>query len=228
MEREGVARFPGARGRIPNFIGAEEAASLLSQMEVWQRAKTIKSNPDLPQRPLRESALRDGKRVYMAVPRLRDKRCFVELDPAQIKGNERSASTIKGAFRMGRLVNLEDMRRVDLIVAGSVAVNEEGGRVGKGGGYSDLEFGLAREAGIIGEETPILTTVHPLQVVQDEIEMKVHDIPVDFIVTQDRVIATHHKLKKPDGVYWDMLKEEMLQTIPVLKDKKKWSSWKKK
>jgi 5-formyltetrahydrofolate cyclo-ligase len=220
MEREGVARFPGARGRIPNFVGAEESTTLLPQLEIWQRAKTIKSNPDLPQRPLRESALLEGKWVYMAVPRLRDEKCFVELDPAHVKGNERGASTIKGAFRLGRLVRFKDMRRIDLIVAGSVAVNEEGGRVGKGGGYSDLEYGLALEAGIIEKETPLLTTVHPLQIVQEEIEMKAHDIPIDFILTQDRIIATHHKLKKPDGIYWEMLNEEMLQSIPVLQDKK--------
>jgi 5-formyltetrahydrofolate cyclo-ligase len=31
MQREKVARFPGAQGRIPNFIGAEVCARLLAE-----------------------------------------------------------------------------------------------------------------------------------------------------------------------------------------------------
>ena len=56
------------------------------------------------------------------------------------------------------------MPPVDLVVCGSVAVNREGARVGKGGGFSDLEFALLVEAGLIGDATVLATTVHPLQV----------------------------------------------------------------
>lgn len=45
------------------------------------------------------------------------------------------------------------MRPVDLIVCGTVAVNRRGVRVGKGGGYSDLEFALLVEAGLMIDET---------------------------------------------------------------------------
>lgn len=221
MESEGVSRFPGTRGRIPNFMGAEKTVSQLAQLEVWQRAKTLKVNPDLPQRPVREKALKEGKRVYMAVPRLRAEKCFVELDPLRLQGEERRASTIKGAFQLGKLVGLEEMREIDLILAGSVAVNEEGARMGKGGGFSDLEYALGREAGIIREQTPVLTTVHPLQILAEKILMKAHDIPVDFIITPERVIPTNHKLKKPEGILWEILKEEMLESIPVLKNQRK-------
>ena len=155
--------------------------------------------------------------MNLAVPKLRAEKCFVELNPARLEGEERRASTIKGAFQLGRLVGLEEMREVDLIVAGSVAVNEEGGRIGKGGGFSDLEYALGREAGIIREATPVLITVHPLQILSEEIEMEVHDIPVDFIITPERVIATHHQLKRPEGIVWEILKEEMIQSMPVLK-----------
>ena len=34
MQREGVARFPGAFGRVPNFAGSEQAAQLLREMAV--------------------------------------------------------------------------------------------------------------------------------------------------------------------------------------------------
>jgi 5-formyltetrahydrofolate cyclo-ligase len=35
---------------------------------------------------LRQAALREGKIIYMAVPRLRRERCFIELDPKQLGG----------------------------------------------------------------------------------------------------------------------------------------------
>ena len=72
LEAEGVARFPGARGRIPNFTGAEAAAERLAELPEWHAAEVVKSNPDAPQLPVRRRARREGKRLYMAVPRLRD------------------------------------------------------------------------------------------------------------------------------------------------------------
>ena len=76
-------------------------------------------------------------------------------------------------------MNLEEVRKIDLIVCGSVAVNRKGARVGKGGGYSDLEFALLTEEKKIGRDTPIITSVHPLQIVNESIPMTDHDIPAE-------------------------------------------------
>ncbi|MEM4567917.1 MAG: 5-formyltetrahydrofolate cyclo-ligase, partial [Sulfolobales archaeon] len=47
MEEEGIARFPRpVFGRIPNFVGAEEAASRLVRSEVFRNSKVVKVNPD--------------------------------------------------------------------------------------------------------------------------------------------------------------------------------------
>src|SRR5262245_28706340 len=106
MERPGVRRFPGARGRIPNFVGAEKAVERLSELKVWKRAQVLKCNPDSPQRPVRLRALKEGKVVYMAVPRLREMDCFIELDPSRLGKNITQASSIEGAFRFGRSVQI--------------------------------------------------------------------------------------------------------------------------
>ncbi len=217
LQSEHVARFPGARGRIPNFLGAERCASQVSELKVWQAARFIKSNPDSPQRAIRHLALKQGKTIYMAVPRLRDEKCFVELDPARIGKNVYAASSIKGAFEFGRQVSVREMKPVDLILCGSVAVRRDGARVGKGGGYSDLEYGIAVELGVITPQTPIITTVHSLQIVTRRIALAPHDIPVDFIITPEESIATKTKLSRPEGVYWDYLDEEKIAAIPLLK-----------
>ena len=78
---------------------------------------------------------------------------------------------------------------MDLVVVGSVAVNRRGTRLGKGAGYSDIEIALLQEAGRIGPSTVIVTTVHPLQVIDEPIPETEHDFSVDLIVTPGEVIA---------------------------------------
>jgi 5-formyltetrahydrofolate cyclo-ligase len=217
LETKGVARFPGARGRIPNFKGAEKCAEKVAELDVWKEAKVVKANPDSPQRAIRHLALKQGKTIYMAVPRLREEKCFVELDPKKLSGGKiYEASSIKGAFALGRQISLKKMKPVDLILCGSVAVRRDGLRLGKGGGYSDLEFALALEAGIIEQNAPIITTVHPLQIVDQKIELQPHDIPVDFIVTPDESIKCRTKYPRPRGIYWQYLNDEKIAAIPVL------------
>lgn len=217
LEDAGVDRFPGVEGRIPNFAGAEEAAERLRQIEVWEAAATLKANPDSPQWPVRQRALEDGKVVYMAVPRLSEERPFFYLDPDRISTSPRRASSIKGASREGRTVEVEDLAPVDLVVVGSVAVARDGSRLGKGGGYSDLEFALARAAGWIESDTRIVTTVHEIQILEPgEIPMEVHDVPVDFVVTPERVIECDATYGRPEGIVWDALDEEKVDSIPLL------------
>jgi 5-formyltetrahydrofolate cyclo-ligase len=212
-----VGRFPGTRGRIPNFVGAERAADRLGELDVWKRAQVLKCNPDSPQRPVRLRALKEGKIVYMAVPRLRELECFIELDPSRLGKKITQASSIEGAFRFGRSVRPERMRPINLIVCGTVAANPQGARIGKGGGYSDLEYGLGREAGLVKLRTPIVTTVHDLQVLDEELPVLPHDIPVDYIVTPTALIETHTRLPRPKGIYWEYLTKDQIDAIPYLK-----------
>jgi len=218
LQKERVARFPGARGRIPNFIGAESSARLLCESPLWKRAKTIKINPDSPQRPIRQRALEEGKVLYMAVPRLKENRPFIELDPKGLKASPFQASSIKGASRYGRPVTLKEVKKIDLVVCGSVAVNRDGARVGKGGGYSDLEYALLREEGKIHGKTPIVTTVHPLQIRKDPIPMTEHDISLNAIVTPIEIyLIKKSNHPRPKGIYWERLPPAKINTIPVLK-----------
>jgi 5-formyltetrahydrofolate cyclo-ligase len=219
MREARVARFPGAAGRIPNFTGAEAAADRLRGLPAWQAAGTVKANPDSAQWPVRQRALEDGKTVYMAVPRLAEPEPFFALDPAHLSEKPRAASSIKGATRSARRVHLADLSPVDLVVMGSVAAGEDGARLGKGGGFADLEFALASAAGLIGPHTVSVTTVHEVQLCPaGTIPLTGHDIPVDFIVTPDRVIDCRpaHGPRPAAGICWPDLTEEKIAAIPLL------------
>jgi 5-formyltetrahydrofolate cyclo-ligase len=216
MEETHVARFPmPVHSRIPNFEGAETAAKKLSETQVFQRAKTVFCCPDSPQRWVRSMILKEGKTLVMASPRLRED--FILLDPQRIDSKHYpEASTIAGAFKYGSRVDPSDIK-VDFKVTGSVAVTVDGGRVGKGGGYSDIEYGLLKEFNCINEETPIATTVHDLQVVVWVPMDPTHDMPLNYIATPTRIIETKTKIPKPKGIDWKLLSETQVQEIPLLK-----------
>jgi 5-formyltetrahydrofolate cyclo-ligase len=215
LERKGAARFPGARGRIPNFAGAAAAAERLAALPEWRRAQVVKANPDAPQLPVRARALAEGKHLYMAVPRLTEPKPFVLLDPHRLKVPPHRAASIRGGAAAGRKVAIDEMQPVNLVVCGSVAVNWKGVRVGKGGGFSDLEFALLVAAGLIDSDTLIVTTVHPLQVLKEELPETDHDFRVGRIVTPDGVIRCR-RARRPPGILWEHLDDEKIKAIPVL------------
>jgi 5-formyltetrahydrofolate cyclo-ligase len=219
MREAKVARFPGAAGRIPNFTGAEAAAERLRRLPEWRAAKTIKSNPDSAQWPVRQRALEDGKTVYMAVPRLAEAEPFFLLDPDHLGQPPRKAASIAGAAKSARRVTLDEITPVDLVVMGCVAAGTDGARLGKGGGFADLEYALASAAGLIGPDTLCVTTVHEIQVRDaGEIPLTSHDVPVDLIVTPERVIdcRPHHGPREKPGIRWEDLTEEKIAAIPLL------------
>ena len=183
LETNGVARFPlPCYGRIPNFAGSEKAAEKVRFLKEWKNAKVVFANPDFAQRKVREYALLDGKILVMASPRL--KRGYVVVDPKNVKGIENFASTIRGALKYGKMVNLQEIPKPDLIVEGSVAVDMRGHRLGKGHGYGDVEIeALKRMFG----EILVATTVHDIQVV-DAVPFEERNEKVSLIVTPTKII----------------------------------------
>jgi 5-formyltetrahydrofolate cyclo-ligase len=162
LEREGAAKPPGrVVGKIPNFLGTEAAADQLAALPPWEEAQVLKANPDKAQRPIRARALTEGKVLYMAVPRLADELPFYLLDPEHLSMSPWEAAAKEGAAKAGRKVAATELPSVDLVVCGSVAVNRQGARIGKGGGFSDLEVAFLVEAGVIRADTVLATTVHP-------------------------------------------------------------------
>lgn len=215
MVAESVVGFPGAHGRIPNFTGAGDAAAALAELPEWQASTAIKANPDMPQLPVRARALADDLVVFMAVPKLREPEPFIRLDPATLEVKPRAAASIKGSSTHGVPVGLDELPHIDLVVCGTVAVNRLGARIGKGGGYSDLEFAVGLEAGRIDDDTVIVTTVHDVQVVDDDLPETEHDFRVDVIVTPTEVIRCD-RITRPPGIIWDHLDADKIASIPIL------------
>lgn len=218
LEREGAVP-EDSYGKIPSFSGAAATAERLAELDLWKRARTIKANPDWAQLPIRIRALKDGKLLYMAVPKMASLRPFFLLDPALLDLPPEQAAEKKGAAQVARRIGVEDMRPIDVVICGSVAVNRSGARIGKGAGYSDLEVALLIEAGLVTAETVIVAPVHQLQVVDEEIPETDHDFSVDLIVTPDEVIECRDR-RRPRGLVWNDLTPEKIEAIPVLRTRR--------
>ena len=227
MEEKDIARFPRpVHHRIPNFVGAEQAAKRLATLPEFENAKCVKVNPDTPQRPVRHLVLEQGKTLLTPQPRLRTgffSTIQMKLLPSLVKVEECTSS--KGVVKYGTSVTLNDKYTVDLVVVGSTAVcPNTGARVGKGEGFAELEWGiLSLQGNLDAVTTLVVTTVHDEQIVNDipEGALTKHDVPVDIIVTPTRIIRVPNRAPKPSGVFWDLLSPQKLAQIRVLQQLKR-------
>jgi len=223
LEAERVAIGP-AWDMIPNFAGADLAAFHLTQAPEWAKAKSIKTNPDAPQIPIRIRALYEGKRVFAPVPYLTENFPYLRLDPERLKRLGVSfelAATAEGFMAHGERIGFEEVDPLDFAVVGSVAVSRAGGRTGKGAGFADLETAIFRELGIMRADTPVATSVHSSQLVDGgRLVLEAHDSPLDYIATERELIRTGNAERRPGGVDWPRVRPEQFEQIPFLADLK--------
>ena len=184
LKEKGLSKRPeGDKGKIPDFKGSKAAAQRLSRTIEWSQANLIFCSPDTAQRPVRELALDHEKDLIMATPKI--EQGYILLKGKSLKEKSKTASTIKGAFKYGKTV--DKLPAVDLVVEGSVAVDKNGKRLGKGGGYADIEISELLKQKSIEFSTPIVTTIHPLQIVT-KVPVESHDQKINMIVTPNEVI----------------------------------------
>ncbi|CAJ1958514.1 unnamed protein product [Cylindrotheca closterium] len=232
MEAKDIAQYPRpVHHRIPNFVGADEAAARLTELPEFQQAACIKVNPDTPQRPVRHAVLEQGKTLLTPQPRLRTG-FFSTLSMDTLPGVEINGCTnSKGVAKFGTQVTLHDKYTVDLVVVGSTAVcPNTGARVGKGEGFAELEWGILSQMGnLSAQNCLVVTTCHDIQVVEPDSEdggipadsLTKHDVPVDIIVTPTRIIRVPNRAPKPSGIMWDLLSPQKLAQIKVLRQLKR-------
>lgn len=224
MEAQNIAQNPRpVHHRIPNFVGASSAAKKLSELAAFVMANCVKVNPDSPQKQVRFLTLSDGKKLLTPQPRLRTG-FFSILESSMLTPSTiNEACTSVGVAKYGRPIGLDEKIKVDVIVIGSVAVDPKtGARLGKGEGFAELEYGMLRYMGAIDDSTPVVTSVHDCQIVDDiPVEkLLVHDVPVDIICTPTQVIFTNRTIPKPQGIYWNKLSPEKLGQIRILRELK--------
>lgn len=174
LREEGVALFPN-ENHIPNFKGVEDTIKKILELDEYKKANKIFISPDTPQRILIKYAIKDGKEIYMATPKLRKGFCKVAI----------YSSSLREILNHAKILGW-NVPKIDFALIGSVAVDLKGNRIGKGGGYGDREILFLRN---INSKVIIATNVHDLQVFNDlSYLMESHDQKVDIIITPTRIL----------------------------------------
>ena len=178
---------------IPDFEGSEIATDHIVEMAEYKDAEFLFITPD---------------------------NCLVE--PGMVpKGAELYAAWLDGMEHFGRPISLEDIAKygkIDFLVTGASAVSVDGVRFGKGHGFFDLEWGMFTDLGLVGEDTPVVATVHDCQVVHEKLHPSDTDILVDHIATPGKLHTIERRAKRPHGVIWDLLEPEQIRQTPPLQE----------
>jgi len=155
----------------------ERAFNNLFEAEFWKNARVIflyygvGTEPDT--RPIIERALAEGKTV--SLPLTEKNGIMSAREVTSLEG------LLPGTFSIPE--PSYDMREVtpeetDLVIVPGASFDRQGGRLGKGGGYYDrflLKTGAVKAA------------VFREALLMDKVPMESHDIPVDYLVTDEKV-----------------------------------------
>lgn len=228
LDNNKVASFPWPpHKRVPNFKGAEDAGDKAMTMEQFGKAQVLKIDPDKPLQQMRIHTLEEKKQLLVPTPRLRYG-FLNRITPPEDADRKtvKACVTRQGFAEYSKPVGLDENVQVDLVIVGAVAVSPKGWRVGKGEGYSDLEYAIMASMGSVNARTPVVAIVHDCQVLDlpDKI-FGPHDVPVDYIVTPTKIIACENRPAKPAGIIWSILTLEKVEAIPIL-GKLRYRDWK--
>ncbi len=207
---------------IADYEGSNRSADLMREHEIYKKSNLVFITPDNNLEKLREYALLDKKILLMTNYGI--SRGFCIIRPGEVpEGKEELAATLDGFEKFMHQISLDDVKKefnkVDMLVTGGSAISTQGFRFGKGHGYFDLEWAMFWETDLVDLETPVFAVGHNCQIVDVEIEPSSYDTVVDYIVTPDEIISVKTNFPKPtQGILWDKLQEDMIESIPPLKE----------
>jgi len=186
MEEAGVLTFPlEVFGRVPNFIGAEQAAELLAQQPEFERAKVVFVSPDHVLRRVRELVLERGKVLAVSLPQRLARRTKQALLQITERRAVKAAADIDNFLRYGQPLSSP----VDLAVLSSVVVDRLGNRLTPRREFGDREWQMLVDNGFVHEGTKVATIAHPLQFADDLVKwITDEDVKAHLIVTPQEVI----------------------------------------
>jgi 5-formyltetrahydrofolate cyclo-ligase len=185
---------------------SHKAAEQLRRLPAYRQAKTIFAEPGAELLQIRSNALVDGKELIIPGPGLKEG--FYRLRPYTVSFREVvHAVTYKGLSRYGERLNRENLGRLalDLLLTGAVAVDNRGGRLGKGQGFFDLACAALHESGAVVAGGGILAVVAENQIVSGELPLDPWDVRVDGIVTPSSFREIVHASRSQPAVYWEVV-----------------------
>jgi 5-formyltetrahydrofolate cyclo-ligase len=63
-----------------------------------------------------------------------------------------------------------------------------------------------------------MDSIHPLQIVDNDLPEIDHDFGIDYIVTPEEIVSTRRENGCPKGIIRDHLTEDKISDIPILRE----------
>jgi len=206
-QRKLAEKQAGQWGRI-----AEKLRGLAS----YRKAATVFATPHESLFQARVNCLVDGKNLLMPSPSIRDG--FFLLTAHSVSFKDLSAAvTYKGLKNHGLRLrdNLLSEHAVDMLLVDSLAIDQEGGRIGTGNGLFDLSCALLHELGGLRQNADVLTFILEEQISPAPLPQDKWDIQMNFAVTPGGVRQFAAAGRNPQ-IFWDMLSMDRIKRIDPL------------
>ena len=109
----------------------------------------------------------------------------MSITPTEIKDMSTDLYTSKMGYIQPKKESLSpvDISEIDLIILPGIAFDRKGYRVGFGAGYYD------RFLGQVNFEIPTVGLAYDFQIIDSFIQMEDYDIPIDYVMTEERIIV---------------------------------------
>lgn len=156
----------------------------LKKLPIYKKSETvmvyISFGNEVDSRKLIEDCFKNGKRVVVPFCQ----KDGMKLIPTEIKDLESDLVTDDMGYIQPKKDSIRpvDTSEIDLIVLPGIAFDRKGYRVGFGAGYYD------RFLGKLNFTIPTIGIAYDYQMIESFITMESHDIPVDYVITEDRIV----------------------------------------
>ncbi len=157
----------------------------LKKMPAYTTSKTImlylSFGNEINSREIIMDSINDGKTIVLPYCNHDDK----SITPTKITSTSLDLTINKMGYAQPNEESLDpiDQSEIDLIVVPGIAFDRKGFRVGFGAGYYD------RFLGKIHFDIPTIGLAYDFQIVESFIEIESYDIPLDYILTEERIIV---------------------------------------
>lgn len=128
-----------------------------------------------------ENCLKEGKRVIVPFCDNSD----MSITPTEIKDMNTDLHVSKMGYIQPKKESLSpvDIKDIDLIIIPGIAFDRKGYRVGFGAGYYD------RFLDKVNFKIPTIGLAYDFQIIDSFIEIEDYDIPIDYVLTEERIIV---------------------------------------
>jgi 5-formyltetrahydrofolate cyclo-ligase len=192
------------------------AAEKLRSLKPYRDAATVFATPDASLHQARINCLVDGKNLVMPAPSLREGFFFLEARSVPF-GKINTAVTYRGLAKNGRLLKISAIAglSVQLLLTASLAVDQEGGRIGDGSGFFDLSCGLLQELHGLHRKWTAWTFIRENQISRLELPQDPWDTKMSGAITPSGIHAFEPQRLQP-RIFWEALAENRIKRINPL------------